>query len=769
MLAETIWRNNTIGDDQAISDLAAEMNQSKTFIRLCMARGLTTKEVISHFMTPTAEWFHDPFELKDMDRTIERIQKAIELHQKITIYGDYDADGVTSTTILYEAIEMLGGNVDYFIPNRFVEGYGPNINAFERLVEQGTELIVTVDNGIAGHDAINRANELGIDVIVTDHHECPEKLPQAYSIVHPKHPEGSYPFKELAGAGVSLKVAQALLGELPEEMIELAMIGTIADVVSLTDENRALAYFGLKLIRQTQRVGLQSLLKQAEIFREDIDEETIGFKLAPPVNAVGRLGDATMVVDLLTTYDEKNAEDLSRKVMEKNSERKNIVSQITGEALSRVDEQQNDQVIVLKDEKWHQGVLGIVASKVTEKTGKPALIFSVDQETGIMKGSGRSVSGFNLFDCMQQTSHLLSSFGGHEMACGVSLELTNLETFYDALQKSAKNLAGDRALKTELTIDVTAEWEDLSIDLITELDQLRPFGQDNRKPIFNISSVVPEGARLIGANQDHLKSLVTKNDIKMDLIAFGASDWFDVFKSQPEIDVAGYVSINEWNGNRKVQIQAVDFKSREKIVIDRRQSTLKSEVFLDSEGHYVFFQKAVYNKWQEQIHPEATCQLVDMSTELYSVSKTTKIIVVDTPDQLELFRTVYRNYVKQSFYLYLYSPNEYYFKGMPKHSTFSSLYKWLRTKETVDLSKDTRELVTKLKIDKEVAKFMLMVFLENEFVTIEDGKVRVVADPDPKKLEDTKTYKRRLEQIAVEEKLVYSSFNELMTGINDTD
>jgi single-stranded-DNA-specific exonuclease len=769
VLAETVWRSNTIGDDQTIADLADEMNQSKTFIRLCMTRGLTTKEDIVNFMTPSEEWFHDPFELKDMDKTIERIQKAIELHQKITVYGDYDADGVTSTTILYEAIEMLGGHVDYFIPNRFIEGYGPNVSAFERLIDQGTELIVTVDNGIAGHDAINRANDLGIDVIVTDHHECPDTLPEAYSIVHPKHPEGSYPFKELAGAGVSLKVAQALLGELPEEMIELAMIGTIADVVSLTDENRALAYFGLKLIKQTQRVGLLSLLKQAEITREDIDEETIGFKLAPPINAVGRLGDATMVVDLLTTFDEEKAEELSGKVLEKNSERKSIVSQITEEALSRVDAQQNDQVIVLKDEKWHQGVLGIVASKVTEKTGKPALIFSVEEDTGMMKGSGRSVSGFNLFDCMQQTSHLLSSFGGHEMACGVSLELTNLEAFHVELQKSAKNLAGDKELKTELTIDVKAEWEDLSVDLITELDQLRPFGQDNRKPLFNISSVIPEGARLIGANQDHLKSLVTKNNTKMDLIAFGASDWFDVFKSQPEIDVAGYVSINEWNGNRKVQIQAVDFKSREKIVIDKRQSILKPEVFQDPKGHYLFFQKAVYTKWKEQVHPDATCQLVDTNTELYSVSSTNKIIVVDMPDQFEFFRTVYRNYVKQCFYLYLYSPNEYYFKGMPKHSTFSALYKWLRIKETIDLSKDTRELVTKLKIDKEVAKFMLMVFLENEFVTIEDGKVSVVADPAPKKLEDTKTYKRRLEQIAVEEKLVYSSFNELMATLNEID
>lgn len=768
MLSETTWRDTVNGDEETIEQLANELNHSRTFIRLCMNRGLTTKEEINRFIEPSADWFHDPYDLVDMKKTIEKIQQAVASHQKITVYGDYDADGVTSTVIMYEAIELIGGQVDYFIPNRFKEGYGPNVEAFENLIENGTELIITVDNGIAGHEAIDRANELGVDVIVTDHHECPKVLPNAYSIIHPKHPAGTYPFKELAGAGVSLKVAEALLGEIPEEFLELAMIGTIADIVSLTDENRAIAYFGLKLIKRTQRLGLLTLLSEADIKLGEIDEEVIGFKLAPPVNAVGRLGDASIVVDLLTTFDEDRAIELSRTVLNKNVDRKKIVESITKEALNQLEDHKDESVIVLKDTDWHQGVLGIVASKVVDKTNKPTLILSVDKAENKLKGSGRSIEGFNLFACMETVSHHLTGFGGHEMACGLSLDMDKVQVFTEELNRSAKAMIGEKGLKKEVVIDSIADWDELSVELIEELNQLKPFGQNNKKPLFNISSVVPQEPKVIGANKDHFKSLLAKGDKVIDLIAFGASDWQEVFKSHPKIDVAGYISINEWNGNRKLQVQAIDYRTDQSIVIDKRQTNLNKAVFKDSSAHYLFFQKNIYSKWSPEIDPKASHGLYTDESSLTSISSDKKVYIMDTPDTLSDFFTVYNYYLNHSFYFYFYSPNEYYFKGMPKHSQFSSLYKWLHHKKEITFAKDTKELISHLKVDKEVAKFMLMVFLENEFVTMEDGKLSVVSNPSKKRLEDTKTYKRRLNQIEVEERLVYSSFNELLTNLNES-
>ncbi|PRY84103.1 single-stranded-DNA-specific exonuclease RecJ [Alkalibacterium olivapovliticus] len=768
MLSETIWRDTVNGDEETINQLADELNHSRSFIRLCMNRGLISKEEISRFKEPSIDWFHDPFEMVDMTKTVERIQAAIMNNQKITVYGDYDADGVTSTVIMYEAIELLGGQVNYFIPNRFIEGYGPNVEAFEQLIENGTELIITVDNGIAGHEAISRANELGVDVIVTDHHECPKELPKAYSIIHPKHPAGTYPFKELAGAGVSLKVAQALMGEIPEEFLELAMIGTIADVVSLTDENRAIAYFGLKLIKRTQRLGLLTLLSKAEITLSEIDEEVIGFKLAPPINAVGRLGDASDVVELLNTFDDERAKILSQMVLDKNTERKQIVEKITKEAFQQLNDHKDDAVIVLKDADWHQGVLGIVASKVVEKTNKPTLILSLDQAESKLKGSGRSIEGFNLFACMEKVSHHLTGFGGHEMACGLSLDLDKLGIFNEELNAIAQTMTGDSTLKRELIIDSTADFDELSIEMIEELNQLRPFGQDNKKPLFKLPAVVPQDPKVIGANKDHFKTTLSKDDKMIDLIAFGASHWQEVFKSHPTLDVAGYIAINEWNGNRKLQVQAIDYRTDQSIVIDKRQMKLNKAVFKDPQAHYIFFQKSVYSKWNDEINSEATHRLMAKGEELTPISPDKKVYIVDIPDDMADFKSVYSYYETHSFFFYFYSPNDYYFKGMPKHSQFSTLYKWLHHKKEIKLETDTNELIRELKVDKEVAKFMLMVFLENEFVTMEDGKLSVVSNPSKKRLEDTKTYKRRLNQIKVEEKLVYSSFNELLTNLKES-
>lgn len=766
MSSNTLWKIKDF-DETAVEKLAEETNRSQTFIRLCLTRGLESKEAIENFTQPSADWFHDPMQIVDMEKTVDRIQQAIAGNELITVYGDYDADGVTSTVIMLEAIEMLGGRVNYFIPNRFKEGYGPNVTAFEKIIQEGTELIITVDNGIAGHEAIRRAQTLGVDVIVTDHHECPAELPNAYSIVHPKHPDSNYPFKDLAGAGVSLKVAQALLGEMPQELIELAMIGTVADLVSLTDENRALVYFGLQLIKQTDRIGLLALLNKSELKLEDIDEEAVGFKLSPPINAVGRLGDASMVVDLLKTFDENEAAKLSEIVLQKNDERKELVESITSEVMAELDKCSEDRVIVMKNTSWHEGVLGIVASRVAEKVSKPTLILSENKEEHKLKGSGRSIPGFNLYDCVSESKDLLMSFGGHEMACGLSLELSTFEAFRQSVNQTAEKLTGDHSLVKELEIDSTANWEDLTITLVEEIALLRPFGQDNKKPIFKLSEMKTVQSRLIGANQNHFKAVLSKDDKEIDMIAFNASDWNPIFSAQPELDVAGYLDINEWNGNRKLQLQGVDYKTNNPVIIDKRKAHLSKQLFQHDDTHYLFFNEAHYQKWGSLISEGGTSELFISGSSSEPVPHSARLYIIDIPDVAADFYKAVKKYEDHEIHLYLHAPHDFYFKGIPKRETFMQLYKWLRSKQEINLKNDTKEILSFLKVDKEIVKFMLMVFLENEFVTIEDGKLSVVENPGRKSLEDTKTYKRRLSQIQVEEKLVYSSFNELLATLKN--
>ncbi|GAA0354476.1 single-stranded-DNA-specific exonuclease RecJ [Alkalibacterium iburiense] len=767
-MQKMIWEipDKTI-DETKVDALAAEMNASKTFIKLCMNRGLHTKEAIDRFINPTADWFHDPFTLYEMDKTVERIQEALTSGQKITVYGDYDADGVTSTVILYEAIEMLGGQVDYYIPNRFIEGYGPNVEAFNKLIENGTELIITVDNGVAGHEAITHANTLGIDVIVTDHHECPKELPDAYSIVHPRHPKGNYACPDLSGAGVSLKVATALLGEIPEELLDLAAIGTIADLVSLTGENRAIAYFGLKWMKHSQRIGLLALLAEGSIPLESIDEETVGFKIAPPINAVGRLGDATLVVDLLTTFDDEEAQRLSRIIINKNEERKALVNQITLEAFDKLEEQSDQAIVVLHEPGWHEGVLGIVASKVADKVSKPTIILTSDPNTEKVKGSGRSINGFNIYECMNEIRDYLSHFGGHEMACGLSLEMNQLDAFIEAVNRQAEQLMEDSESYRKLDISGIVEWEDISIDLIDELNALKPFGQENEKPLFKLESLLPDKVKIIGADQSHLKASLVKNEKQLEMIAFQSAEWEEVWRSSPKIDVVGYLDINEWNGNKKVQLTAADFKTQDSVIIDYRKEGNQKRLFSKVGAHYLFFKKEHFNKWKPHITRDSTGYLLDENKDLPTIHEADPVVFMDIPDELSDFEKVFRNYKDHTLYLFFYSPHEYYFKGVPKREQFTKLYKWLLKNKTIHLANETEKLKKVMKLDSETLKFMIMVFLENEFVTIEDGKLSIRSQPQKKNLEDTITYQKRLAQIKTEETLVYSSFNELVSYLRE--
>ncbi|WP_225356999.1 single-stranded-DNA-specific exonuclease RecJ, partial [Ligilactobacillus salivarius] len=410
--AKKEWQEIELSENEHLDELIEETGFPKIVLQILMERGYDSLEAINNFLDPDARGLYDPNFMHDMELGVDRIQQAIMNGEKIVIYGDYDVDGITSTALMYETLEELGAEVEYYIPDRFKDGYGPNVEVYKRLIDEGVSLIVTVDNGVAGHEAIDYANQHGVDVVVTDHHELPETLPDAYAIIHPRHPEGDYPFGELSGVGVAFKVAAALLEELPQDVLDLVALGTVADLVSLTGENRILVKYGLQLLQQTMRPGLQSLYKVAGIEAPTITEETIGFTLAPRLNALGRMENGSLGVELLTTLDEERAEELAKTTNQLNVKRQEEVNEIVEEAVAQLaNKSENHLVNVVAGNNWHEGVVGIVASRLVDMTGKPSLVLSIDEKAGIAKGSGRSIEAFQMFDALDSHRDILMKFG----------------------------------------------------------------------------------------------------------------------------------------------------------------------------------------------------------------------------------------------------------------------------------------------------------------------------------------------------------------------
>ena len=412
------WQLASPNADEAFLVLAKKAGLEASVATLLYERGIQTKEDLEDFLEPKLEKLHDPYLLHDMDKAVERIRRAIEDYEQILIYGDYDADGMTSASIMKETLEQMGAEVQVYLPNRFTDGYGPNESVYKYFIEQqGISLIVTVDNGVAGNQAIAMAQAMGVDVIVTDHHSMPEVLPDAYAIIHPEHPDADYPFHYLAGCGVAFKLACALLEEVPVDLLDLVAIGTIADMVSLTDENRILVKYGLGVLQHTQRMGLQELLEIAGIRPEDVNEETVGFQIAPRLNALGRLDDPNPAIELLTGFDDEEAHEIALMIHQKNEERKEIVQSIYDEAKTMVDPSLSAQV--LAKEGWNPGVLGIVAGRLLEELHQPVVVLSI--EDGRAKGSARSPESVNIFDALDPHRSLFVAFGGHAGAAGMTL------------------------------------------------------------------------------------------------------------------------------------------------------------------------------------------------------------------------------------------------------------------------------------------------------------------------------------------------------------
>ena len=742
--------------DVDIEELATETKINPVLVKILVARGMKSADEILNFINDDPQIIHDPFLLHDMQTAVDRIFKAIENDEKILIYGDYDADGVTSTTIMFETLDQLGANVQYFIPDRFKDGYGPNLEEYQRFIGEGVQVIVTVDNGVAGNVAIDYAQENGVDVIVTDHHELPAELPHAFAIVHPRHPQGDYPFGDLSGVGVAFKVATALLEEIPEEFLDLYAIGTVADLVSMTDENRFLVKAGLNLIPETQRIGLQKLIDISGVDPVHFDEQDIGFTIAPRINAIGRLGDANQAVELLITFDEDRATQLAKKINDVNSERQGLVSAIFDSAVKIAKDQDHakSQTLVIIGHDWHQGVLGIVASRIVELTNKPTIVLSDQEHNEVYKGSGRSVQKLNLFQAINPVREQFIAFGGHHMAIGITIKGDELVILENQLEKAALENKLNFRDQPEFLIDVKAQISDFSKELVEEIKTIGPFGTNNPIPRFELEEVRVKEAKAIGKDSSHLKFTVADGAETINAIAFKRGEITDILNniSNP-ISIAGTVNTNEWRGNVSLQFMADDIKIKGLQVIDKRTSNLNKNLF-EKDTQYVFFNQKLMQLIKNQ----------DIDRNLYlfdsdDIKKNDAITLVDCPSNFEELSRVIKFNQPQQIVAYFFHQIDFYADGMPSRTEFKQVFALISTQK---LSQEAvKKLGSELKINQEKVNFMIKVFFELNFVKIENGLLFVNSDVQQHQLDEAPAYKKREELIKTQEKLLYSNGNEL--------
>lgn len=551
-------------NNEKVELLKEKFNLSNLVAKILSNRNILGREMqeddIKKFLNPTRDDFYDPFLLPDMEQAVERIEQAINNNEKILIYGDYDADGITSTTILIKFFKEIGVEVDKYIPNRLEEGYGINNKALEEIKNRGIDLIITVDTGITANDQVKYANELGLDVIITDHHEPSDEIPKAVAVIDAKRKNNQYPFNQLAGCGIAFKLTQAISIKRkldPSKYLknlDIVSIGTISDLVPLVDENRVIVKLGLMLVKQTKNIGLRKLLLKSQL--KEVDSTSISFGITPRINAAGRLGNQYDALNLFITEDVKEAERLSEVLNSYNIERQKIGNKIYEEAISQLkDEEKN--CIILGKEDWHHGVIGIVSSKITEKFNKPSILLCF--ENNIAKGSGRSVPGFDLYKAISSTKEYLLGFGGHTMACGLSLTVENFEKFKKEITKYIDENLDISKLEKEIYIDEILTIDDLDIEEIKELKSLEPFGEENQEPIIMYENVEINGIRTLSENK-HLKLSLKKNDKIIDAIGFNLGELAEKYKIGDTIDIVGNIEINSFNGKGLIQIRLIDIR-----------------------------------------------------------------------------------------------------------------------------------------------------------------------------------------------------------------
>lgn len=761
------WKIETENHD-LVQQFVSELKISSVVANLLLNRGISSVEEARNFLYIEKTEFHDPFLMKGMRQAVERIHSAIENGEKILIFGDYDADGVSSTAVMIETLKQLDADFQFYIPNRFTEGYGPNEPALRKAKEAGFSLVITVDTGISAVHEAAIAKEIDLDLIITDHHEPPPVLPNAFTIINPKQAECFYPFKYLAGVGVAFKLAHALLGQPPEHLLDFAVIGTIADLVPLRGENRLIVKKGLKALQKTKRPGLLALKKVAGIDDKELTTDHVGFGIGPRINAVGRLASATPAVELLISEDKSEAERLAAEIDELNKKRKDMVNQITEEALEIVERQfasiEDHKVLIIAEKGWNAGVIGIVASRLVERYYRPTIVLSIDEEKGIVKGSARSIEGFDMFINLSQSRDILPHFGGHPMAAGLTMKIEDLDELRERLNKQANEVLTKKDYLPITTVDLTVSIKDITVSIIEEMSLLAPFGISNPTPKVLIQDAKLTQMRRIGSEENHLKMLVEEDGQTLDCIGFQFGHLYHEISMVAKVSAVGTLSINEWNGHSKPQLIIEDI------------AVLDWQLF-DFRGNGNF------TKYRHLPKEKAVCIYFDKNTitalnlsddgyELIFISDEKSVVeldftgkylfFLDLPSEKKQIEQLLVSGTKpERIYTIFYHNEDHFFTTIPSREHFRWFYAFLVKRPNFDLKKYTHQLAKHKGWSKDTIDFMVQVFFELEFVTIDNGLISLSANIEKRELNQSKTYNRKQEQANLENELYYSSYNEL--------
>lgn len=719
-----------------ISDIFSEDYDSQTTVlnpaieQLVLARQLATAESLDTFAKEETI-HHDPFLFSEMSKIITRINEAIDQGEPILIYGDYDADGVTGTSILVRCLRELGALVDYYIPNRFYEGYGPNEDAFMQAIADGYQLVITVDNGIAGVDEAEILLEHGVDLIITDHHQVKETLPRAYAILHPELDE-NYPFHHLSGAGVALKVAEALLQEvIPEDFYTIAMLGTIGDVVPLIDENRSIVKRGLAALRETEIEGLNAMMDLAGTEKSEVTEVNVGFELCPRLNAPGRMDEAALSVECLIAESEEEAKLIADQIESFNSERQKVTQKVLEEATKLVDAKTlaKKKVVILYSPNWHEGILGIVAGRLAKQWQKAVFVVTDDHE-GFIKGSARAVEGYHLFELLNKSQDLIERFGGHALAAGITFAPENLQ----ALEDKMNELLQEVEVTPSLQVDLSLPLSDLNVSFVEQLSILAPFGEGNRSPVIEVKNVYVKNIKPIGNKLQHLKFTLYQDKHSVDAIAFNQAPLAMYLTPDTLFSFVGEVKINEWNGNRSVQFHFIDVLCNEFQFIDLRN-------------------RQAYEQRKDQL------QLATMYTNATEADEIETLIINQLPNSKEELMTLIKRKKPGNIVI---APLESNVTFAPREK-FVIVYKVVKQHGPITLNHQMINYFMRLGISKNELLFILQVFFEVELVIIKNGSVFPTDSVTKRDLAEAPTYQSQKAKLEMLEFFELTTWSELKT------
>ena len=568
---EKKWIIKENGDSSTVKHLAAELGVSDSLANLMVQRNITTADEAQAFFNPSLDYMHDPFLMKDMNIAVDRLSTAIKRNEKILVYGDYDVDGTTAVALVYSFLKEQYSNVEFYIPDRYKEGYGVSFEGLDFAYSNNCKLVITLDCGIKATEKILYARTKGLDVIICDHHYPGGDIPKALAVLDPKQTGCSYPYKELSGCGVGFKLVHAYskIHGIPFQTIshylDLVAVSIASDIVPITGENRILAYFGLKQLNDSPRTGLREIIREAEI-NKALTVEDVVFKIGPRINAAGRMETGGKAVELLISNDTKLASGISKEINNFNIERRSVDRVITNEAMRMISEDQrtsNAKTTVLFNPSWKKGVIGIVASRLIETYYRPTVILT--ESNGFATGSARSVQGYDLYQAIEACSDLLESFGGHMFAAGLTLKKENIKPFIERFEQYVNSTITEDQMQPRIFIDTELSFSEINDEFFRVMNQFQPFGPENMSPVFVSRNVFDTGnGRMVGSNGEHLKLELCQDKDSMKIlpgIAFSQSDRFEYIKGGNPFDICYSVEMNEFRGSRNLQLNIRDIKT----------------------------------------------------------------------------------------------------------------------------------------------------------------------------------------------------------------